>query len=198
MILLIGIVAYYIMVPNIYGSIISFGDWLFTDSQNIINTLKNPNTIFFKINCIIGIKFFCWVWTFGLITSLFFVGKQFQTKSKPDTINSIFIKKEPYLMMQKVTSELKLLKIHKNSEQLDSLIYTVKKLEERLSIESDFGYGQSIVINCENNIAQQIQFLLDTVSCVEEGNFEENLRAMKAAVMDINCLLYRRIELKRK
>lgn len=77
-------------------------------------------------------------------------------------------------------------------------MYAVKKLEEKLSVESDFGYGKSAVINCENNIARQIQFLLDTVPCIENADFEENLKAMDTAVMNINFLLRKRIELKKK
>lgn len=48
------------------------------------------------------------------------------------------------------------------------------------------------------NIARQIQFLLDTAPCIENGDFEENLKAMNTAVMNINSLLRRRIELKKK
>ena len=73
-----------------------------------------------------------------------------------------------------------------------------KKLEEKLSVESDFGYGKKSVINCENDIARQIQFLLDTIPCMESGNFDENLNAMNSAIMNINSLLRRRTELKKK
>lgn len=197
-ILLIGIVAYYIVIPNIYGKVISFIDWLFTDSQNIMDTLRNPNAVLPKIYSIIGMRIFWWLWLLGLSTSLFFVGKQLQAKPEPYTVNAVFTKREPYLVIQTVTDALKQLKTHRSSKQLDSLIYAVKKLEEKLSVESEFGYGESIVINCENNIAQQIQFLLDAIPCIENGDFEENLKAMNIAVMNINSLLRKRIELKRK
>ncbi len=197
-ILLIGIAAYFIVVPNIYGKVVSFADWLFTDPQNIINTLRDPNAVLPQVNNIIKMRIFWWVWLAGLITSLFFVGKQLQAKPEPNAANAILTKKEPYLMIQDVTDALKLLKARRNSKQLDSLMYAVKKLEEKLSVESDFGYGKSAVINCENNIARQIQFLLDTVPCIENGDFEENIKAMNTAVMNINSLLRKRIELKKK
>lgn len=196
-ILLVGVIAYFIVIPNIYGRVVSFVDWLFTDPQNIIDTLRDPNAVLPQVNSIIGIRIFWWVWLAGLITSLFFVGKQLQAKPEPNAANAILTKKEPYLMIQDVTDALKQLKARRNSKQLDSLIYSVKKLEEKLSVESDFGYGKSSVINCENNIARQIQFLLDTAPCIENGNFEENLKAMNTAVMNINSLLRRRIELMR-
>lgn len=197
-ILLIGVIAYFVIIPEIYGGIVSFIDWLFTDSQNIIDTLRDPSAVLPQIHSITGIKIFWWVWLAGLITSLFFVGKQLQGKPEPNVSNAILIKREPYLMVQDVTDALKQLKVRKNSKQLDSLIYTVKKLEEKLSVESDFGYGKNTVINCENNIARQLQFLLDTLSSIENGDYEENLKAMNTAVMNINSLLRRRMELKKR
>lgn len=197
-ILLVGVIAYFIVVPSIYGKIVSFADWLFTDPQNILDTLRNPNAVLPQVNSIIGMRIFWWIWLAGLILSLFFVGKQLQAKPEPNAANAILTKKEPYLMIQDVTDALKQLKTRKRSPQLDSLLYAVKKLEEKLSVESDFGYGKSAVINCENNIARQIQFLLDTVPCIENGDFEENVKAMNAAVMNINSLLRRRLELKKR
>lgn len=101
-------------------------------------------------------------------------------------------------MIQNVTNQLKQLKIQRSSQQLDSLIYSIKKLEEKLSVESDFGYGESTVIDCENNIAKQIEFLLDNVSGIENGDFEENIKKMNVCVMNINSLLCRRSELKKR
>lgn len=196
-ILLIGVATYFIVIPNIYGKIVSFIDWLFTDPQNIIETLRDPNAVLPQVNSIIGVRIFWWIWLAGLIVSLFFVGKQLQTKPEPNAANAILTKKEPYLMIQDVTDALKLLKTRKSSRHLDSLIYATKKLEEKLSVESDFGYGKGAVINCENNIARQLQFLLDSVPVIENGDFDENLNAMNTAVMNINSLLRRRIELKK-
>lgn len=197
-ILLVGVLAYFIIIPNMYGKIISFIDWLFTDQENIINTLRSPNIMMSKVNIIIGLKIFWWVWLSSLIFSLFIIGKYLQAKPKSDATDAILTKKEPYLMIQNVTNQLKQLKIQRSSQQLDSLIYSIKKLEEKLSVESDFGYGESTVIDCENNIAKQIEFLLDNVSGIENGDFEENIKKMNVCVMNINSLLCRRSELKKR
>lgn len=197
-ILLVGVVTYFIIVPNIYGRVVSFVDWLFTDSKNIIDTLRSPDAVLSQVHSIIGMRIFWWVWLACLIASLFLVGRQLQTRPEPNAANAILTKKEPYLLVQDVCDALKELKTRRKSKQLDSLIYSVKKLEEKLSVESDFGYGKSSVINCENSIARQIQFLLDTVSYIEDGDFEENLKAMNTAVMNVNSLLRRRIELKKR
>ena len=197
-ILLVGVIAYFIVVPNLYGRVVSFVDWLFTDPQNIKSTLRDPNTVLPQVNSIIGMRIFWWVWLTGLIISLFFVGKQLQSKPEPNDPNAILTKREPYLMIQDVTNALNQVKTHNSSKQLDSLIYAIKKLEEKLSVESDFGYGQNAVISCENNIARQIQFLVDIAPCVETGDFEENIKAMNTAIMNINSLLRRRMVLKKR
>ena len=197
-ILLVGVATYFLVIPDIYGKVVSFVDWLFTDPENSINTLRDPNAALPKVNSIIGMRIFWWIWLASLVASLFFVGKQLQAKPEPNAKNAILTKRKPYLMIQDVTDALKQLKTRRSSQQLDSLIYSVKKLEEKLSVESDFGYGKSAVINCENNIARQIQFLLDIVPRVENDDFEENLKTMNTAVMNIDSLLRKRIELKKK
>ena len=198
LLLLIAVIAYFIIVPNMYGKVVSFIDWLFTNPENILNALSDPNAVLPQVNSIIGMRIFWWIWLVAFIASLFFVGKQLQAKPEPNTTNAILTKKEPYLLMQDVTDLLKQIKVKNNSKQLESLIYAVKKLEEKLSVESDFGYGKEVVINCENNIAQQIQFLLEVSKHIEDGNFEENMNAMNMAVANINSLLRKRIELKKK
>lgn len=195
-IFLIGIVAYFTLIPNIYGGIIV--DWLFTNPKNIIEMLHDSASPFPKTNSVNAIRFFWWIWLAGLIASLFLVGKQLHSKPGPNAENAILIKKEPYLMIQDVSSSLKQLKTRRTCKQLDSLIYVVKKLEEKLSVESDFGYGKSAVINCENDIAKQIRSLLDIIPDIENGNFEENLKTMSSTVANINSLLHRRIELKKE
>lgn len=194
-ILLIGAIAYFIVVPNIYGSVISFVDWLFNDPKNFIDMLRDPDTVLPHVT--IGIRIFWWLWLATLIASLFFVSKQLQAKPEP-VEKTILTKKEPYLMVQGVSDILKQVKMRRSSKQLDALIYTIKILEEKLSVESDFGYGNSNVINCENSIARQIQFLLDIVPYVENGDFDENLNVMSVAVASINSLLRRRAELKKR
>ena len=129
---------------------------------------------------------------------LFFAGRQLQKKPEPDKTNSILTKKEPYLMIQDVSAALKMIKKQRNDNKLDALIYAVKSLEDKLFVESDFGYGDSNVINCENNIARQLQFLVEAAPDVEFGNIDENISRLNKAVMNINSLLRRRTELKKK
>lgn len=51
-------------------------------------------------------------------------------------------------MVQNILDTLKQLKVPQNSTaSLDELIYAVKFLEEKMSVESDFGYGNNEVID---------------------------------------------------
>lgn len=196
--LLIGLVAYFIVIPNLYGQVVSFVDWLVSDPQNIIDAIRDPNVVFSKTNYIILIRIFWYVWLAGFIASLFFIGKQFQKKPEPNATNAILVKKEPYLLAQDITEALKLEYQKNKSKEINTLLTSVKRLEEKLSVESDFGYGKSSVINCENNIARQIQYLLDSVPYILTGNMNENLAELNKAVLNINSLLRKRIELKKK
>ena len=197
-IFLIGVIAFFIVVPNIYGNTVSFIDWMISDPQNIIDTLRDSNVVLPKVYGIIGIKFFWWVWLACLIASLFFVGRQLHAKPEPNAANAILTKREPYLMMQDVYDALKSLKARTNDKRLDTVLYAAKRVKEKLSVESDFGYGKDIVINCENNIAMQLQFLLDIIPAADNGNIEENMKAINTAISNINSLLRKRTELKRK
>lgn len=195
-ILLIGLTAYFAIIPNIYGKMVPI-DWIFTDPQNIIDILRDPNAVLPENHSMIGIRIFGQIWLAGFTASLFFLGKQLHTKPAPDTANAILIKREPYFMIQDIKDALKQVKQQRSNKELDALINAVKRLEEKLSVESDFGYGKGSVINCENNIAKQLQFLLDAAPNIEAGDFDENVRTLNTAVTNVNSLLRRRIELKR-
>ncbi len=196
--LFVGIIAYFIVIPKIYGQVVSFVDWLIADPQNIIDALRDPNAVLPKVYGIIGIRIFWYVWLAAFITSLFFVGQQLQKKPEPDATNALLIKKEPYLLIQDIMAELKKSKQRIYNKELDAFIYSIKRLEERLSVESDFGYGREAVLRCENNIAKQLQFLLDSVPCLEEDNMADSLPVLREAVFNIESLLRRRTELKKR
>ena len=115
-----------------------------------------------------------------------------------NAVNAVLKNKEPYLMIQEVYELLKQIRLRANNRQLDPLLCAVKRLKEKLSVESDFGYGNDAVIACENNIAKQLRSLVDMVSKVENDDSEESINAMNRAVMNVNSLLQRRIELKRR
>ncbi len=57
-ILLVGVLAYFIIIANMYGKIISFIIGFLGIQENIINTFRSPNIMMSKVNIIIGLKIY--------------------------------------------------------------------------------------------------------------------------------------------
>lgn len=196
--LLVGLAAYFIVIPKIYGQGGSFFDWLFADPQNIIDTLQNPYAALSKAHMITEIRIFWYIWLAGFTASLFFVGRQLNHKPAPTAANAILVKREPYLLVCDVQDSLKAAHAHVSCDEFASLLYAVKCLVERLSIESDFGCGNVGVTTCENSIAKQLQVLSELADHVDRSGAEEIVEKMQLTVQNINSLLSRRSELKKK
>lgn len=197
-IFLIGIAAYFILLPALYGQGVSFVSWLLQDPQKIIDTLCDAHAVTAKINEIILIRIFVWLWLAALCISLFFVGRQLHRKPEPDAANAILVKKEAYLEIMELEEILKQMQNTVALPQMESLTIEVRKLREKLAVESAFGYGGKTVIDCENAIAQQLQYLKHMAPQIDQGDSVQNIAAMQKSVSSINSLLRRRTELKKR
>lgn len=196
-ILLTGVIADFAVLPNEYGGKflgVLFA-WLFKDSQDTTNTLLGLSKPFGETHP--GICIFWGIWVIAFIVSLFFCGRQFHKKPEPKAINAVLRKREPYLLLQGVSGSLRQMKQRQNDKELDTLIYAIKYLEEKLSVESDFGYGGDAVIDCENDISHKLQFIKEKALNVEKGNIIDNINVLNETVSEINFLLARRRELKK-
>lgn len=149
-----------------------------------------------NIHDIIEIKIIWRIWLAAFTFTLFLVGKKLHQKPQSNNANSLLIKKEPYFLMKDMNNYLKQLEKCKN-RQLASLRYSMKRLEERFSIESDFGCGDNTVISVENDIAKQIQDLIYTIQLINNENIDASINDMNKTVKNINILLCKRIELKK-
>lgn len=150
--LLVGLTAYFIVIPKIYSQGESFFDWLFANPQNIIDTLQNPYATLSKAHMITEIRIFWYIWLTGFIASLFFVGWQLNRKPTPTATNAILVRREPYFLVCDVQDCLKAAQGRVSCNEFASLLYAVKCLVEKLSVESDFGCGNVGVTTCENNV----------------------------------------------
>lgn len=183
--LLIGGISCFITV----GGVMPFWKLIFTEPRNIMEILYTLKTIFPEHTG------FWLIWLIFFIVSLYLVGMQ---KKGEHHAKAMLTKKEPYLIMQSISGTMKQIRKPGNSKEFDAFVYAVKCLEERLSVESDFGYGKDLVIDCENNIAKQLLFFTNAVSDIEIGDFDENIRTLNTIVKSINSLLSRRVELKKR
>lgn len=151
-----------------------------------------------KVNYLISMYMLGSICLIGFIVSLIFVGKQFQKKSEPNTGEAILIKKEAYFLAQDITEALKLEYQKNKNKEINTLLIKAKRIEEKLSVESDFGYGENTVINCENDIARQLRYMLDLVPYISTDDRSKNISELNKTILNINSLLKKRMELKKK
>lgn len=195
--LFIGVAAYFVILPKQYGKVVSLVQWLFSDPQNIMETLSEPQAVLPHLYSIWGTRVFWWIWLAALAASLFWVGKQLHAKPEPTAEHALLTKKEAYVLILDVGAALKQRKTQTGGKQWDGLLASVKRLEEKLSVESDFGYGTEAVIACENQIAQQLQFLLDCSGKLDSDDSAAVMQSMELAIQTIHSLLRKRTELKK-
>lgn len=196
-ILFLGLVCFFAFY-NLYGETVSPFDCLFNSPQNLKKFFGNPFAVLSNGYSILIIRIFWYIWWSIFIISLFFVGRQFQKKTNINSANAILTMKEPYLLLKDICYALKQIKDKHNIEEFNILFISLKRLEERVSVESDFGYGNNRVISCENDIAIQLQLLRDLIFNIERGDIMENIHAMSTIISNVNYLLCRRIELKKR
>ena len=196
-IFLIGVIADFVIFPRKYGGkvLVMLFAWLLNDTPGTINTFFDLRKLFWGMHP--GICVFWGMWMSIFIASLFFLCKQLHRKPEPDAINAVLQKREPYLLLQGVSDNLRQAKRRRNDNGLDALIYKVKCLEEKLFVESDFGYGGDVVIDCENDISRKLQFIKEMVSNIESGNITDNINILNEVVSETNMLLSKRRELKK-
>lgn len=197
-ILLIGLTAYFFIIPNMCEIEVSIDDWLFEDSKNIIDVMRNFDAALAQNENSSSIRVFWWIWAISFAISLFFSCKQLHMKSEPINMNAILKNREPNFIIQDVRKTLEQINEQKKNKNLDSLIYEVKILEEKLAVESDFGYGNDNIINYENSIAELLLLLKDSISKLECDNLNQNICKLNTYVKSIDSLLRKRIVLKRK
>ncbi len=99
-------------------------------------------------------------------------------------------------MIQNASNILKSQKQKTNDKELASLVYRIKCLEEKLSVESDFGYGNDRIINYENKITEQLQFILNAISDIPSDFSIQTIQLLNTSIDNVNTLLYKRTELK--
>lgn len=191
-IILIELLFNFIIIPKICGYTILPNTWLFADQQSIIDDISNFNNVNLDTEEIMLIRIFEYILLLLFITSLFFAGKRLHTIPKSNTT-----RKDLYLMTQKIVNILKNKKTSIKNKELNSLIDDVNQLEERLSVESDFGYGNEIVIDCENDIKNHIEIVLNLATNIEDESYKENIKLISTEILTINDLLYKRTEFKK-
>ncbi len=195
---LIGIIVFFMILPNIYGRSVSFIDWLLSNPENIISTLKSPDTILPKIYNIVFLKVTYYIFLISFIVSLFFVGKELQKKEEPNAPGALLHGKEAYFLIMKISALIKEARFTVKGSHIDNLERQVKLIEERLKIERDFGVGNRTVIGIENDIAEQLYYIRENVKKMNKGNADEICKNLELALQRVSELLKQRKDVLRK
>lgn len=190
-----AISVYFVLIPKIYGDAVPFADWFLSDSAKIINSMHGGGKSLPSVGGIVALEIFWRVWFVLFVTSLFFVGKRLHNPEKKFSEDAVMIKNDPYLAVQDALDRLQRNDI---SDELDEVIDSVKKLSDKLYYESDFGLGDSNVTDCENEIAKLLKSLVSSAKNLKDGNFEENLKNLKALIDSVNSLLNVRANLEKR
>lgn len=191
--LLVGIWAFFNVVSINYTRAVSVVDWLFSGTDNIIATLQDVDTLMGQVQRIILMRAFWICWFAGFSVSVFMLGRHIQNKKEKYSEYAVIRGKEAYHKAQTVFirnhNKLHTKECLKLSKRLNALV-------ERLNYESDFGYGDLAIIDCENQINQKISNLSECLTDYEPDL--DNQRSIEAVLNEINILLDRRAEMKKR
>jgi uncharacterized membrane protein YfbV (UPF0208 family) len=133
----------------------------------------------------------------SFVTSLFFVGKHLQERRPDVNPVSILKGKQAYFIILEIASILETLNRKEENTELKHTKEKVKRLEERLKMETEFGYGNRSVIHLENDISTHLIEMKKLVSNLEAGR-EVSISELENSALKVNELLQRRVELKRR
>lgn len=164
---------YLVILPNAYGKGVSFGQWLFSNPEEVLETLQDQNAVFTPIYKIWAVKIGMYLLWIGFIASLFNLGRVLQNKKPDYNINALMRDKEPYLKAMEINESIKASTCRDASAAKTSF----RNITERLKNESAFGIGNDTVIACETDIIKclreiegNIQALYDDKTAKQAGD----------------------------
>lgn len=132
----------------------------------------------------------------AFIVSLFFAGKQLQRKKEPLVPGAVLRGKDAYFQVMQISGSMKAAAGQlQQADSVKNVQEKVKRLEERLKAETDFGCGNERVTECENEIADKLQSLSEVIPNLED---DKKVQQAEQIVTSISGLLNRRRELTKR
>ena len=90
------------------------------------------------------------------------------------------------------------LRQYPTTDKLEEVINSVKKLADRLAVESSFGRGDSNITDCEKNIATLLNSLSTFAENFQVGDSAENAEKIMDVVKNLNSLLSLRTNMEKR
>ena len=180
--LLVGVLLYYFILPARYNKVISFIDWLFSGTDNIIATLRSADIVIGQLYKIILTKVVLWLWGLGFIFSIFLCGKAIQNKEEPN-LNARYIGRVGIVPINNAMSAIRI-KIENNSSQnLNNIYGILKRVENRIQALNEFGFADNQVLEIEGIIYEKLQNILSLCDSDEAENEEATIRKLANEIM---------------
>lgn len=159
-----------------------FIEWIFY-------TLRKPRKLFISENRFQRIFWLLWYIAIALI--VFSIGYQIQNAKAKLNKNAVIKNREAYLKIHLVYNRLKQAKAI-DGTNFDLLLYRLKVIDEELSVETNFGYGDEELTLCENSINQLLDRLLDYTEKIDETDFQIDINQIFKIVSQIEEALEQR------
>lgn len=191
--LVVGIWAFLNVISMHYIRAISLIDWLLSGSDNIIATVRDVDTVMGRLQRIMLMRAFWVLWFAGFSVSIFMLGKHVHNKKEQYSEHAEIRGKDAYGTVKEI-----IIKNHKKLQAADCITLNKKinALAERVKFESDFGYGDLSVIDCENQIDKRFYDLAVLLAAYEPDL--DNGQAVESVLDEINMLLDQRAEMKKR
>lgn len=188
--LILGIIIYKVVLTARYNNAVSFLDWLFSGTDNIIATLRSADIVLGKVYRILLTKTILWVWSVGFLFSLFWCGYTVQNNrvrsELPLTDTAISAASAAIIL----GAEQKYREQHVADWR--AIVRQSVALADRLAGCSKFGYGNAGVTAVESSICLKLQEI-EALYREQEASCE----TIRAALTELDSLLSRRESLSR-
>lgn len=192
---IVGIILFFAVVPSTVGKILPINAILTGDINKIINSIGTSSSS----ASLIFLRVLFYIIFVAFVTSLFFVGRQLQKKKEPNSPGAILRGKDAYFKILDISQRMSEVKRQMNNRDVNKIQEKIKRIEEQLKIETDFGCGNNLVTDCENNIADELNHLKRTVNEIVGGEeINKRLQNVDQVAFSLTFLLKKRRELTKR
>ncbi|MFB9324997.1 serine/threonine protein kinase [Paenibacillus aurantiacus] len=195
-VILLAAILFYAVVPGIAGDVVSILTLMTGDIREIPGV--EIAVKFFSLKMML-IRITFYLLFISFIVTLFMAGKQLQKKREPDSEGAVLRGRQAYIKIVEVGIFLDEAAVRIEANDIVAIKQKLKRIEEQLKIETDFGCGDSQVTECENEITEKLQSLLACIKGIAvDQYYNRNLQVIEQLIHSISSLLRVRRELSRK
>ena len=147
-----------ILIPALYGKVISFFDWIFADVNNIITLLEDANNILVPVYSVVLLLILQYAIIGAFLVSLFFFAKELHNPTAEFSYTVKYTGKEPQFMLNEAIDIVKGNAAIKDRKIVETLTTVVRSMK----FSKDFGVSKDTkTLYLENEICELIDLILE-------------------------------------